>query len=56
MNSSEELWKWVDAQGTKFGLGRPYLDRDPPHIGPIDGREYANHRGLKTKEAALEIK
>src|SRR5262249_10553706 len=41
MSSSEELWKWVDTQGIKFGLGRPYLDKDPPHISPIDGREYA---------------
>jgi hypothetical protein len=44
----------VDTQGIKFGLGRPYLDKDPPHISPIDGREYATHRGLSTKHAALE--
>jgi hypothetical protein len=56
MSSSEELWKWVDAQGIKFGLGRPYLDKDPPHVGPIDGSEYANHRGLITKQAAMETK
>jgi len=56
MSSSEALWKWVDAQGIKFGLGRPYLDKDPPHVGPIDGREYANHRGIITKQAAMETK
>jgi hypothetical protein len=43
--STEALWKWVDANGKPFGIGRPYLDRDPPHVGPIDGREYASRRG-----------
>jgi len=44
--SSEELWKWVDAHGKEVGIGRPYLDRDPPHVGPIDGTEYIVKRGL----------
>ena len=43
--SSEALWKWVDAHGKEFGIGRPYLDRDPPHVAPIDGTEYAAHHG-----------
>jgi hypothetical protein len=43
--SSEELWKWIDAHGKDFGIGRPYLDRDAPHVGPIDGKEYLAHRG-----------
>jgi hypothetical protein len=43
--SSEALWKWIDAQGAAYGIGRPYLDRDPAHVGPIDGREYAVKRG-----------
>jgi hypothetical protein len=43
--SSQQLWKWVDAHGKEFGIGRPYLDKDPPHVGPIDGKEYADHRG-----------
>jgi len=55
--SSEELWKWIDAYEKELGIGRPYLDRDPPHVGPIDGKEYAAHRrranvqpaGLQTK-------
>jgi hypothetical protein len=50
--SSEELWKWIDAHGTEFGIGRPYLDRDPPHLAPIDGKEYANHRGKTNKQLA----
>jgi hypothetical protein len=57
--STEILWKWVDAHGQEFGVGRPYLDRDPPHVGPIDGKEYAAKRGqgrAKTKVARLEPK
>ncbi len=46
--SSEKLWKWVDAHGKEFGIGRPYLGRDPPHVAPVDGQEYAAHnRGSK---------
>jgi hypothetical protein len=42
------LWKWIDAHGKEFGIGRPYLGRDPPHVAPIDGQEYAAHnRGSK---------
>jgi len=26
-------------------MARPELDRDPPHVGPIDGKEYADKRG-----------
>lgn len=44
-HSSEILWKWIDAHGGEFGIGRPYLDRDPPHVAPIDGVEYASHHG-----------
>jgi hypothetical protein len=43
--SSELLWKWIDAHEKELGIGRPYLDRDPPHVGPIDGQEYADKRG-----------
>jgi hypothetical protein len=54
-SSSEKLWKWVDAHGKEFGIGRPYLDKDPPHVGPIDGKEYADHRGTANAQvAALE--
>jgi hypothetical protein len=52
LNASETLWKWVDAHGKDFGIGRPYLDRDPPHVGPTDGKEYADHHpGTKAREA-----
>jgi hypothetical protein len=51
--SSESLWKWIDAHGGEFGIGRPYLDKDPPHVGPINGNEYANHRGVNVQRAGL---
>jgi hypothetical protein len=50
--SSEELWKWVDAHEKELGVGRPYLNRDPPHIAPIDGREFAMKRGLPAEQKA----
>jgi hypothetical protein len=55
--NSDLLWKWIDAHGQEFGVGRPYLDRDPPHVGPIEGREYASHRSKGgTKHASLDRK
>ena len=55
--STESLWKWIDAHGKEFGIGRPYLDRDPPHVAPIDGREYAaHHRGTKAQHAGSDMK
>jgi len=42
--STQILWKWIDDHGKEFGIGRPYLDKDPPHVAPIDGEEYAAHR------------
>src|SRR5215471_514033 len=50
-SSSERMWKWIDAHGKEFGIGRPYLDKDPPHIAPIDGQEYADKRGVNPKLA-----
>jgi hypothetical protein len=53
LTSSEILWNWIDAHGKEFGIGRPYLDRDPPHVAPIDGKEYADHRpGIKARQVA----
>jgi hypothetical protein len=53
--STEALWKWVDANGKRYGVGRPYLAYDPPHVGPIDGPEYASRRG-GTRTAAANVK
>jgi hypothetical protein len=50
--SSETLWKWIDAHGKEHGIGRPYLDRDPPHVAPIDGKEYTDRRGRSKAEQA----
>ena len=53
--ASETLWKWVDTHGKEFGIGRPYLGRDPPHVAPIDGQEYAKHHpGMKVRQAAAK--
>ena len=55
--STENLWKWIDARGKDFGIGRPYLDKDPPHVAPVDGKEYAAHRrGTKAQHAASDMK
>jgi hypothetical protein len=50
--SSENLWKWIDTHGREFGIGRPYLDRDPPHMAPTDGNEYISRRGTKHQDMA----
>ena len=55
--SSENLWKWIDERGKEFGIGRPYLDKDPAHVAPIDGKEYAaHHRGTKAQHAGSDMK
>jgi hypothetical protein len=54
--STENLWKWIDAHGKEFGIGRPYLDKDPPHVAPIDGKEYAARRGPKAQHAQSRLK
>jgi hypothetical protein len=55
--SSRELWNWIDAREKELGIGRPYLDRDPPHVGPIDGKEFAAKRGgARAKLASMVTK
>jgi len=49
---SEILWKWIDAHEKELGIGRPYLDKDPPHVGPIDGKEYADKRSAAKAQLA----
>jgi hypothetical protein len=44
LQSSDVLWKWIDAHEKELGIGRPYLDRDAPHVGPLDGEEYFTKR------------
>ncbi len=50
--SSEALWKWIDAHEKELGIGRPYRDRDPPHVGPIDGKEYVAKRARANVQTA----
>jgi hypothetical protein len=54
--STEILWKWVDANGKALGIGRPYLGRDPPHVGPVDGLEYISKRGSADRKEAANSK
>jgi hypothetical protein len=55
--SSDDLWRWIDAHEKEFGIGRPYRDRDPPHVGPIDGMEYVAKRGAaNAQRRALQTK
>jgi phage-related protein len=50
--ATSQLWDWIDAHEIELGIGRPYLDRDPPHVAPIDGEEYADHRLLPKMQHA----
>ena len=54
--STENLWKWLDDHEREFGIGRPYLDKDPPHLAPLDGKEYAAHRGTTVPRAGSDVK
>jgi hypothetical protein len=51
------MWKWIDAHEKELAIGRPYRDRDPPHVGPLDGKEYADKRGgAKAQKADAKAK
>jgi hypothetical protein len=55
--STENLWKWIDGHAKDFGIGRPYLDKDPPHLAPVDGKEFAAHRrGIRGQHATSDMK
>ncbi len=54
--ATESLWKWIDANETEFGIGRPYLRKDPAHLTPIDGEEYITRRGTKPQLARSGMK
>jgi hypothetical protein len=36
--ASDKLWNWIDVH-PEFGIGRPYLGKDPAHVALIDGRD-----------------
>jgi hypothetical protein len=50
--SSAQLWKWIDNHEKELGIGRPYGDRDAPHVAPIGGQEYAAHHGEPNAQRA----
>lgn len=52
--ASAQMWDFIDTHEGELGIGRPYRDRDPPHVGAVDGEEYAGHR-LK-KNPALQAR
>jgi hypothetical protein len=54
--ASDELWKWIDAHEKELEIGRPYRDRDPPHVGPIDGKEYVAKRAMANVQKAEKAK
>jgi D-alanyl-D-alanine carboxypeptidase len=55
--ATENFWRWIDEHGKEFGIGRPYLDKDPPHLAPIDGEEYAKHNpSAATGRAEADLK
>jgi hypothetical protein len=31
-DNAQEVWKWIDANGAKYGLHRPMRAADPPHV------------------------
>jgi hypothetical protein len=43
--SNQAIWNWIDENGQQYGIGRPYLAQDAPHIGPTNSPEYTKRRG-----------
>ena len=41
---SSEVWVWLDSNGAKYGLHRPYRSFDPPHVEPrVEWRRLASN-------------
>jgi hypothetical protein len=53
--SSDELWRWIDVHEKQLGIARPYLDRDAPHVGPLEGQEYFTKRIEPTMRRAEKM-
>lgn len=41
LKEDPRTWAFIDRVGQKLGLGRPYGDRDAPHVAPLSSREFA---------------
>ena len=55
LSTMDQSREWIDAHEKELGIGRPYLDKDPPHVAPLDGKEYADKRGsAKARLAGLK--
>lgn len=52
---NDEVWRWIDNNGGKFGLHRPHRSFDPPHVeSRVDWRRLAsNLRRERTGAAAV---
>jgi hypothetical protein len=50
--SSESLWKWVDTHGREYGVGRPYLDRDPSGQSTAKNTSLAAARSRRRRSRA----
>lgn len=50
---SQRMYRWIDRHEKELGIGRPYLGRDPTHVGPLAGEEYVAIR-LATARAQAE--
>jgi hypothetical protein len=51
--ATDRMWNYIDSHEKQLGIGRPYLNRDPPHVAPIDGEEYAAHRLFPNAQGAF---
>jgi hypothetical protein len=54
VDATSSMWDWIDRHEKELGIGRPYLKRDPPHVAPLDGEEYAAHRFPNAHGAAVK--
>ena len=52
--SSGQVWRWIDANGMKYGLSRPIRHFDPPHVEPRGNwRKIA--RDLRKERAGVAV-
>jgi len=53
-DKNDDVWNWIDANGAKYGLYRPFRSFDPPHVEPrVDWRRLASR--LRYERTGIEI-